>query len=134
MRVTEDGGSVLVFCGTKPNVRATALAVAASRGQNITGVDLDDIDRVHQLCAAVGVGLHYKDWEFKREAETQFRNREWDVLVATTTVAAEVNLPARAVIVRDTRVGLDDVDVATVLQMFGRAGRVGAGSGRAGPT
>jgi helicase len=127
MQVTEDGGSVLVFCGTKPNVRATALAVAASRGQNITGVDLDDIDRVHQLCAAVGVGLHYKDWEFKREAETRFRNREWDVLVATTTVAAGVNLPARAVIVRDTRVGLDDVDVATVLQMFGRAGRVGAG-------
>jgi len=126
-RVAGDGGSVLVFCGTKPNVRATALAIAAARGQNITGVHLDDIDRVHQLCAAAGVGLHYKDWEFKREAETRFRNRDWDVLVATTTVAAGVNLPARAVVVRDTRVGLDDLDVATVLQMFGRAGRVGAG-------
>jgi helicase len=126
-RVTGDGGSALVFCGTKPNVRATALAIAAARGQNITGVHLDDIDRVHQLCAAARVGLHYKDWEFKREAENRFRNRDWDVLVATTTVAAGVNLPARAVVVRDTRVGLDDLDVATVLQMFGRAGRVGAG-------
>ena len=126
-RVTGDGGSALVFCGTKPNVRATALAIAAARGQHVAGVHLDDIDRVHQLCAAARVGLHYKDWEFKREAETRFRDRDWDVLVATTTVAAGVNLPARAVVVRDTRVGLDDLDVATVLQMFGRAGRVGAG-------
>jgi helicase len=71
--------------------------------------------------------LHYKDWEFKREAESRFRNRDWDLLVATTTVAAGVNLPARAVIVRDTQVGLDELDVATVLQMFGRAGRIGVG-------
>src|SRR5207248_227982 len=27
-RITDDGGSVLVFCGTKPKVRATALALA----------------------------------------------------------------------------------------------------------
>ncbi|OLR93100.1 DEAD/DEAH box helicase [Actinokineospora bangkokensis] len=126
-QVTADGGSVLVFCGTKPNVRTTALAIAASRGAPTAGVHIDDTDRLHRVCASVGVGLHYKDWDHKREAEERFRARDWDVLVATTTVAAGVNLPARAVVVRDTRVGLDDVDVATVLQMFGRAGRVGAG-------
>jgi len=126
-RVTGDGGSVLVFCGTKPNVRTTALAIAGSRGADTSGVHIDDTDRLHKACASVGVGLHYKDWDHKREAEQRFRDRDWDVLVATTTVAAGVNLPARAVVVRDTRVGLDDIDVATVLQMFGRAGRVGAG-------
>jgi helicase len=125
--VTEDGGSVLVFCGSKRNVRATALAVAATRGANTRGVDVDDLARVHQICTAAGIGLHYKDWEFKHEAEQGFRNRTLDVLVATTTVAAGVNLPARAVVVRDTQIGLDKLNVATVQQMFGRAGRIGAG-------
>jgi helicase len=125
--VTADGGSVLVFCGSKRNVRATALAIAASRGADVSRVAVDDLDRVHHACSAVGVGLHYKDWERKREAEQAFRERQLDVLVATTTVAAGVNLPARAVIVRDTQVGLTEIDVALVQQMFGRAGRIGAG-------
>jgi helicase len=90
-------------------------------------VDPADLDRVHRICAAVGVGLHYKDWPHKHDAERGFRNRDLPVLVATTTVAAGVNLPARAVIVRDTTVGLDALSVSTVQQMFGRAGRVSAG-------
>jgi helicase len=126
-QVTAEQGSVLVFCGSKHNVRVTALAIAADRGAPTAGVDPADLDRVHELCDSVGIGLHYKDWPHKKDAERRFRHREIDVLVATTTVAAGVNLPARAVIVRDTRVGLDAMSVATVQQMFGRAGRVGAG-------
>jgi helicase len=126
-QVTDDGGSVLVFCGSKHNVRATALAIAGARGARVERIDPADLDRVHATCDEVGVGLHYKDWPHKRDAERRFRARELDVLVATTTVAAGVNLPARAVIVRDTKVGLDHISVATVQQMFGRAGRVGAG-------
>ncbi|WP_199752822.1 DEAD/DEAH box helicase [Actinoplanes sp. ATCC 53533] len=126
-QVSTDRGSVLVFCGSKHNVRATALAIAADRGARIDGIDPADLDRVHQVCEQVGIGLHYKDWPHKRDAERRFRARDLDVLVATTTVAAGVNLPARAVVVRDTQVGLDDISVATVQQMFGRAGRVGAG-------
>ncbi|WP_439673384.1 DEAD/DEAH box helicase [Embleya sp. MST-111070] len=125
--VTRDGGSVLVFCGSKRNVRTTALAIAASRGQPTTGIDVDDTDRVHDLCRNAGVGLHYRDWPHKHDAERAFRARDIDVLVATSTVAAGVNLPARAVVVRDTQVGLDRVEVSMVQQMFGRAGRVGTG-------
>jgi helicase len=124
---TADGGSVLVFCGSKRNLRSTALAVAASRGAQVRGIDPDDTDRVHEVCARARVGLHYRDWPHKHEAEKAFRSKEFDVLVATSTVAAGVNLPARAVIVRDTRVGLDDIEVSMVQQMFGRAGRIGAG-------
>jgi helicase len=47
--------------------------------------------------------------------------------VATTTVAAGVNLPTRAVIVHDTQVGFGELDTATVLQMFGRSRRAGTG-------
>lgn len=125
--VTADDGSVLVFCGSKFSVRSTALAIAASRGVNTGGVRPDDLEDVHRVCSAARIGLHYKDWEHKKEAERAFRERETDVLVATSTVAAGVNLPARAVVVRDSQIGLRDVDVATVQQMFGRAGRVGAG-------
>jgi helicase len=125
--INQDQGSVLVFCGSKRGVRATAMAIATDRGADTRSVDLDDLDRVQEVCAAEGVGLHYKDWPHKRQAEQEFRDRRLDVLVATTTVAAGVNLPARAVIVRDTTVGLNEMSVALVQQMFGRAGRISAG-------
>ncbi|WP_251075098.1 DEAD/DEAH box helicase [Streptomyces sp. ISL-12] len=125
--VGADGGSVLVFCGSKRRVRATALALAADRGVPTGGVDADDAEVVQRLCTKAGVRLHYRDWPYKREAEQAFRTREADILVATSTVAAGVNLPARAVIVADTTIGLDRVEVSMVQQMFGRAGRIGAG-------
>ncbi|MFB8141104.1 DEAD/DEAH box helicase [Streptomyces parvus] len=126
-QVTDDGGSVLVFCGSKRRVRSTALALAADRGVSTVGVDADDAETVERLCTGAGVRLHYRDWPYKREAEQAFRAREADVLVATSTVAAGVNLPARAVIVSDTTLGMDRVEVSMVQQMFGRAGRIGAG-------
>ncbi|MGW1192039.1 DEAD/DEAH box helicase [Streptomyces sp. NPDC002559] len=126
-QITGDGGSVLVFCGSKRGVRSTALALAADRGVPTTGVDADDAEEVERLCTKAGVRLHYRDWPYKREAEQAFRAREAEILVATSTVAAGVNLPARAVIVRDTTLGLDRVEVSMVQQMFGRAGRIGAG-------
>jgi helicase len=86
--LAEDDGSVLVFGGSKRGVRATALAIAADRRADTRAAEVDDLDRVHQICTAAGVGLHYKDWAHKREAEQGFRERRLDVLVATTTVAA----------------------------------------------
>lgn len=125
--VTQDGGSVLVFCGSKRNVRRTALVIAASRGADISGVRPDNLERLQQVCRQARIRLHYQGWEYRQEAEQAFRSREADVLVATSTVAAGVNLPARAVVVQDTQVGLEALDVGTVQQMFGRAGRIGVG-------
>jgi helicase len=125
--VTRDGGSVLVFCGSKRSVRLTALVVAATRGADVRQVHVDDVEKVHAVCHLAGVGLHYSGWAYRTEAEEAFRSRRYEVLVATSTVAAGVNLPARAVVVRDTQIGLSSADVSTVLQMFGRAGRAGAG-------
>lgn len=126
-RHTAEAGSVLVFCGSKRAVRATALAIAHDRGTDTTGADPDDTDTVERLCTKAGVRLHYRDWPHKHDAEHAFRTRQADVLVATSTVAAGVNLPARAVIVRDTQIGIDPIEVSMVQQMFGRAGRIGAG-------
>ncbi|WP_440900093.1 DEAD/DEAH box helicase, partial [Actinosynnema sp.] len=124
-RHTEGGGSVLVFCGSKRNVLSTAMAIAAERGAELPAPD--DLDALEAACAAVGVRMHYSDYEHKHAAERAFRARESDVLVATSTVAAGVNLPARAVVVRDSSIGGEPMDTSTVLQMFGRAGRIGAG-------
>jgi helicase len=125
--VTQDGGSVLIFCGSKRNVRRTALVIAASRGADVSGVRPDNLQRLYQVCRQARIRLHYQGWEYREEAERAFRSRDADVLVATSTVAAGVNLPARAVVVQDTQVGLEALDVGTVQQMFGRAGRAGAG-------
>jgi helicase len=125
--ITRDGGSVIVFCGSKRNARRTALVIAASRGVNVSGVQQADTRRLEQICREARIGLHYAGWEHRRETERAFREREADVLIATSTVAAGVNLPARAVIIQDTQIGLETLDVATVQQMFGRAGRLGAG-------
>lgn len=123
---SEDSGSTLVFCGSKHNVRSTALAIAASRGvRGAHNAQPGDIETVAELCAEAGVGLHYSDWPHKKEAERQFRERETDVLVATSTLAAGVNTPARAVVVRDTSIGPQPMEVSMIQQMFGRAGRAG---------
>lgn len=123
---SESDGSTLVFCGSKHNVRSTALAIAASRGvRGAHSAQPGDIDTVAQLCAEAGVGLHYSDWPHKKEAERQFRERETDVLVATSTLAAGVNTPARVVVVRDTSIGPQPMEVSMIQQMFGRAGRAG---------
>lgn len=124
--VSVGDGSALVFCGSKHNVRSTALAIAASRGaRGAHGTQPGDIEAVAEVCASVGVGLHYSDWPHKKQAERQFRERETDVLVATSTLAAGVNTPAQVVVVRDTSIGPQPMEVSMIQQMFGRAGRAG---------
>lgn len=123
--VTDHGGSVLVFCGAKFNIRSTALAIAASRGQEIHGIDPNDVDAVAEACHAVGIGLHYSDWPHRHRAEKEFREKTFDVLVASSTVAAGVNTPARAVVIRDTSIGPTMMEISMIQQMCGRAGRAG---------
>lgn len=123
--VSRSGGSTIIFCGTKAKVRSTAIAVARSRGVDVSNTDLSDNAAVYAAAHEAGVGLHYSDWAHKKQAEKEFRDHTSDVLVATSTLAAGVNLPARAVIVRDTTIGPNWMEVSMVQQMFGRAGRAG---------
>ena len=43
--------------------------------------------------------------------------------MATTTLAAGVNLPAKIVIINGLKIGLDDINAQYYRQMCGRAGR-----------
>ncbi|EFO65235.1 DNA helicase [Giardia lamblia P15] len=57
--------------------------------------------------------------------EEAFSNSVIHTLVATTTISAGVNLPARSVVIRYQKIGSIELDGAKYRQMIGRAGRMG---------
>ena len=78
-----------------------------------------------------GIGLHHAGLvESDRQlAEELFLSNKIQILVATSTLAWGVNLPAHLVVVKGTQFfdakieGYRDMDLTDVLQMLGRAGR-----------
>ena len=78
-----------------------------------------------------GIGLHHAGLveSDRKLAEELFANNKIQVLVATSTLAWGVNLPAHLVVVKGTQFfdakieGYKDADLTDVLQMLGRAGR-----------
>jgi ATP-dependent DNA helicase HFM1/MER3 len=77
-------------------------------------------------------GLHSSD---RHLVESLFMKNLIKVLCATSTLAMGVNLPAHLVVIKGTRCwrgggsggtsGHQDIDIATLTQMIGRAGRPG---------
>jgi antiviral helicase SLH1 len=80
---------------------------------------------------AFGIGLHHAGLieSDRMLAEELFAKNMIQVLVATSTLAWGVNLPAHLVVVKGTQYfdakteGYKDMDLTDVLQMLGRAGR-----------
>ncbi|MGC8542399.1 MAG: DEAD/DEAH box helicase [Vulcanisaeta sp.] len=79
-----------------------------------------------------GVAFHHAGLEMDVRSiiEEAFRDRLLKVVVATTTLAAGVNLPARRVIIHEYRryepgLGMEELPVMEYKQMAGRAGRPG---------
>ncbi len=140
----ENSGQCLLFTATRKG--AESLAEKISRKLNlkkeakelellskeILGV-LDEPTRICRRLAAVverGAAFHHAglEAEQRRIVEEAFRENLIKVLVATPTLAAGVNLPARRVVVRDYRrydanLGYYPLPVMEIKQMLGRAGR-----------
>jgi helicase len=78
---------------------------------------------------SISAQFHCADLELgeRLEVESSFRDRanHLRVVIATSTLAWGVNLPARRVIVCGVHRGLEDVNELDILQMVGRAGRMG---------
>jgi replicative superfamily II helicase len=79
-----------------------------------------------------GVAFHHAGLSKndKDHVEAWFREGKIDLLFSTSTLAWGVNLPARCVVIRDTKLhdpleGEVDMSPLDVLQMLGRAGRPG---------
>ncbi|WP_276259524.1 DEAD/DEAH box helicase [Haloglomus litoreum] len=139
----EDGGQALVFVSSRQDtVRAAEKArdVVAerdiemgARGDYDMHSEAQDLDNDTLRQSVVdGVAFHHAGLSRsdKDRVEAWFRDGTVQLLFSTSTLAWGVNLPARCVVIRDTKYhdpleGEVDMSPLDVLQMLGRAGRPG---------
>jgi replicative superfamily II helicase len=139
----EDGGQALTFVASRQDtVRAAEKArdVVAERDVDIGARGDYDLHSEAQdlrndtLRKSVvdGVAFHHAGLsrEDKNKVEDWFKEGKVQLLFSTSTLAWGVNLPARCVVIRDTKLhdpleGEVDMSPLDVLQMLGRAGRPG---------
>lgn len=144
----EAGGQALVFVNSRRaseqvaesltrTVRALLgpdeLARARAASAELANVSDEDTEGIRRLSGLMPHGVAFHNASLtnpeRRVVERAFRDRVLKALVATPTLAAGINLPARRVIVRDTtryddRLGLQaPIPAVEVQQMLGRAGR-----------
>jgi len=138
-----DGGQALVFVASRQDtVRAAEKArdvlaerdvPVGARGDYEFHTETEELanDTLRQSVLD-GVGFHHAGLSRgdKDRVEAWFRRGDLDVLFSTSTLAWGVNLPARCVVIRDTKLhdpleGEVDMSPLDVLQMLGRAGRPG---------
>ncbi len=146
--VVEEGGQALVFVSTRkaseqvarsltgtvsPLLGDVERARARAAAQELSVMSEEDTEGVRRLSSLLPYGVAFHNASLtnseRRVVERAFRDRALKVLVATPTLAAGINLPARRVIVRDTtryddRIGMQaPIPALEVHQMLGRAGR-----------
>ncbi|CAK4031933.1 Antiviral helicase SLH1 [Lecanosticta acicola] len=115
------------FCGMEDNPRRFVKMSEDELETNLARVK----DEALKEAVSFGIGLHHAGLvESDRQlAEELFANNKIQILVATSTLAWGVNLPAHLVVVKGTQFfdakieGYKDMDLTDVLQMLGRAGR-----------
>ena len=115
------------FCGMEDNPRRFVRMSEEDLQLNLSLVK----DEALREALSFGIGLHHAGLvESDRQlTEELFANNKIQVLVATSTLAWGVNLPAHLVVVKGTQYfdakigGYKDMDLTDVLQMMGRAGR-----------
>ena len=126
-------GQVLFFVNTRRSTQALASKIA-KKLKNIVEEPLKFSDSVYKStlreCSIHGTSFHHAG--LKREdrllIEKAFKENILKVLVATPTLAAGINMPARRVVVRDVKRfyqnwGYLPIPVLEIHQMMGRAGR-----------
>lgn len=115
------------LCGMEDNPRRFLHMSEDDLGLNLARVK----DEALREALSFGIGLHHAGLvESDRQlSEELFANNKIQILVATSTLAWGVNLPAHLVVVKGTQFfdakieGYKDMDLTDVLQMLGRAGR-----------
>ncbi|KLJ06451.1 DNA polymerase theta subunit [Blastomyces silverae] len=137
------GYGALVFCGSRQACQSNAMLISNAMPDETTlDKDLSErrmdliaglqslpcgIDPVFQKTVIKGVAFHHAGLttEERDLIAEAYDNGILRVLVATCSLAAGINLPARRVILCGARMGRDLVGPAMLRQMRGRAGRKG---------
>ena len=146
--VVEEGGQALVFVNSRraseqvaesltrtvrPLLRPEERTRARSAAAELSNLSDEETEGVRRLSGLLPSGVAFHNASLtnpeRRVIERAFRDRALKALVATPTLAAGINLPARRVVVRDTsryddRLGLQaPIPAMEIHQMLGRAGR-----------
>ncbi len=144
--ILEENGQVLVFVSSRRSTVSLSKRIASSIRPYLTSQDMNELHRVSRsLVSSVNVpestkilstvlrkgsAFHHAGLKNRERSiiESCFRNNTLKVIIATPTLAAGVNLPARRVIIRDYRRfergrGSYPIPILEYKQMAGRAGR-----------
>ncbi|XP_036370754.1 probable ATP-dependent DNA helicase HFM1 isoform X2 [Octopus sinensis] len=132
-----DGKPTLVFCSTRKNVIQTA-DMLSKQGKFLSSFEMRTIlsnsakllkdAKLHDFLLS-GVGCHHAgmDYHDRKLMADLFEAGNLLVLLATSTLAMGVNLPAHLVVVMSTQYYVmgnhQEYSESQVLQMIGRAGR-----------
>ena len=147
LETIKESGQVLLFVNTRRSTQTEARRLAPDMGatlapaarkelarisQKITGTSQEPTKIRRELagCVREGVAFHHAGLKYNQRKliEDAFKNNIIKVICATPTLAAGVNLPARRVIIRDSKrfasgFGSQHIAVFEYKQMRGRAGR-----------
>ena len=142
-----NGGQVLVFVNTRRSTVSVAIKLASIIEKNLSDKEkenlqkiltvvkreqseLTSIDKKLFFCMQKGVAFHNAGLSSiqRRVIEQGFKDRLIKCIVATPTLAAGINIPARRVIIRDLwrydpNFGMRPIPVLEYKQQAGRAGR-----------
>ncbi len=136
MRFVNEGGQVIIFRSSRKRAEETAINFPKIIENPTPKQEIDDSEKDH-LTSTVeeliqkGVAFHHAGLpnQTRTRIEDMFRKGKIKVISATPTLAAGINLPARAVLIRDiTRYSdgySDYLSNGEIRQMMGRAGRAG---------
>ncbi|KAF9246342.1 P-loop containing nucleoside triphosphate hydrolase protein [Melanogaster broomeanus] len=131
---------ILIFCPTRKGTVATAKQLAkdyeaASKAKQAlpwlppTRIDRSFHDKELPALATMGVAVHHAglDTDDRKAVEELYLQKTLRVLVATSTLAVGVNLPAHMVVIKGVKLyqngEMREYSDLDVMQMMGRAGR-----------
>jgi DNA polymerase theta len=139
--VVKKNNSVLIFCPTKYNCEQCARTlshfflnngdekVKEKRRELISHLSRcpAGLDSTLEITVICGIAYHHSGltMEERELLEEAFRQGIINILIATSTLASGVNLPARRVIFDQPFIGIEFINSLSYTQMKGRAGRKG---------
>ena len=141
IETAKDGFGALVFCSSRQGCQVTAALIARAMSREVNDATLDrrqdvigelrslpvGVDETLAKTIICGVAFHHAGLTVEERAivAAAYDLGIIKVIVATCSLAAGINLPARRVILQGARMGRDLIGPAMLKQMRGRAGRKG---------
>jgi len=143
----KDGGQTLIFVNNRKSTVSLAIRLSSVVGDLLTEAEIKELKKIFVSmrhgqtesisieqplvkCIEKGVAFHHAGLESsqRRLVEQGFKDHRIKCIVATPTLAAGVNIPARRVIIRDLwrydeNFGMTPIPILEYKQQAGRAGR-----------